>query len=95
MGKSYLTTKKDSLGHAKIHKVQVEKPSIIAKKPLPFTAKNVALLAKEFYGEPYGWGGSYECRDCSATTRDFLGPFGIFFAGTQGNRQKMVRVPHV
>ena len=36
------------------------------------------MLAKEFYGEPYGWGGSYECRDCSATTRDFLGAFGIF-----------------
>ena len=87
-GKSYLTTKKDSLGRAKIHKVQVEKPSIIAKKPLPFTAKNVALLAKEFYGEPYGWGGSYECRDCSATTRDFLGPFGIFLRRNSGKQAK-------
>ncbi len=77
-GKNYLTAKKDSLGHGKIHKVQIEKSSTIARKPLPFTAKNVALLAKEFYGEPYGWGGAYECRDCSATTRDFLGPFGIF-----------------
>ena len=85
-GKSYLTTKKDSLGRAKIHKVQVEKSSIIAKKPLPFTPKNVALLAKEFYGEPYGWGGSYECRDCSATTRDFLGPFGIFLRRNSGKQ---------
>ena len=38
----------------------------------------MAKVAKEFYGEPYGWGVSYECRDCSATTRDFLGVFGIF-----------------
>jgi cell wall-associated NlpC family hydrolase len=74
----YLMASRDSKGRAHIEKVKVEKPNIIAKKPLPFTAKNVAMLAKEFYGEPYGWGGSYECRDCSATTRDFLGAFGIF-----------------
>jgi len=74
----YLTVKRSSLGHAMIHSVKVKNTNIIAKKPLAFTSKNVALLAKEFYGEPYGWGGSYECRDCSATTRDFLGPFGIF-----------------
>jgi len=77
-GKHYLTAKQNSLGQGMIHKVHAGAPNIIAKKPLPFTSKNVAMLAKEFYGEPYGWGGSYECRDCSATTRDFLGPFGIF-----------------
>lgn len=74
----YIVASRDSKGRAHIEKVKVEKPNIIAQKPLPFTAKNVAMLAKEFYGEPYGWGGSYECRDCSATTRDFLGAFGIF-----------------
>jgi cell wall-associated NlpC family hydrolase len=74
----YLVASRDSKGRAHIEKVKVQKPNILAKKPLPFTAENVALLAKEFYGEPYGWGGGYECRDCSATTRDFLGAFGIF-----------------
>jgi cell wall-associated NlpC family hydrolase len=77
-GTHYLTARKNSLGHGVIHKVRVKGSSIIAKKPLPFNSKNVAIVAKEFYGEPYGWGGSYECRDCSATTRDFLAPFGIF-----------------
>jgi cell wall-associated NlpC family hydrolase len=74
----YLVASRDSKGRAHIEKVKVSTAGIIAKKPLPFTAKNVGMLAKEFYGEPYGWGGSYECRDCSATTRDFLGAFGIF-----------------
>ena len=87
-GHSYLTAKKSSLGRAMIHKVKVETPRIIAKKPLPFTPKNVAMLAKEFYGEPYGWGGGYECRDCSATTRDFLGPFGIFLRRNSGKQAK-------
>jgi len=74
----YLIASRDSKGRAHIEKVNVSNNEIIAKKPLPFTAKNVGMLAKEFYGEPYGWGGSYECRDCSSTTRDFLGAFGIF-----------------
>ena len=84
----YLATNKNTLGHGVIHKVNVKTPHIIAKKPLPFTAKNVALLAKEFYGEPYGWGGSYECRDCSATTRDFLAPFGIFLRRNSSKQAK-------
>ncbi len=77
-GKHYLVASRDKKGRAHIEKVIATSPNIIAKKPLPFTPTNVAMLAKEFYGEPYGWGGSYECRDCSATTRDFLGLFGIF-----------------
>lgn len=77
-GKQYLVAAKDKKGRAKIKNVFVRNKGLIAKKPLAFTPQNVALLAKEFYGEPYGWGGSYECRDCSATTRDFLGAFGIF-----------------
>ena len=84
----YLTAKQNSLGQGRIHKVNVGAAKIIAKKPLPFTAKNVAMLAKEFYGEPYGWGGSYECRDCSATTRDFLGPFGIFLRRNSSKQAK-------
>ncbi len=87
-GRQYLTAKQNSLGQGLIHKVNAGAPHIIAKKPLPFTAKNVALLAKEFYGEPYGWGGSYECRDCSATTRDFLGPFGIFLRRNSSKQAK-------
>ena len=87
-GQNYLAVKRNAKGQARIHKVKVETPGIIAKKPLPFTPKNVAMLAKEFYGEPYGWGGGYECRDCSATTRDFLGAFGIFLRRNSSKQAK-------
>jgi len=86
--KHYLVASRDKKGRAHIEKVIATKPNIIAKKPLPFTPKNVAMLAKEFYGEPYGWGGSYGCRDCSATTRDFLGPFGIFLRRNSSKQAK-------
>ncbi|TET88907.1 MAG: glycoside hydrolase [Sulfurovum sp.] len=87
-GQSYLTARRNAKGQARIHKVKAQNPKVIAKKPLPFTAKNVAMLAKEFYGEPYGWGGGYECRDCSATTRDFLGAFGIFLRRNSSKQAK-------
>ncbi|MCB4748374.1 MAG: SH3 domain-containing protein, partial [Sulfurovum sp.] len=76
--KHYLAAARSVAGKAIFKKVQVKVSNLIAKKPLPFTAPNVARVAKEFYGEPYGWGGGYDCRDCSATTRDFMGVFGIF-----------------
>ena len=87
-GKHYLVASRDAKGYAKLEKVIATKTNILAKKPLPFTPKNVSMVAREFYGEPYGWGGSYECRDCSATTRDFLGPFGIFLRRNSGKQAK-------
>jgi len=89
-GEAYMTASRDTKGRAHIQTVKTlsNTENIIAKKPLPFSAKNVAMLAKEFYGEPYGWGGSYECRDCSATTRDFLGAFGIFLRRNSGKQAK-------
>ncbi len=87
-GQGYLMAKRNFKGQARIHKIKVQTKNLMAKKPLPFTAKNVAMLAKEFYGEPYGWGGSYECRDCSATTRDFLGAFGIFLRRNSSKQAK-------
>jgi len=87
-GQHYLAAKRGTKGKALIEKVSVSKPKIIAKKPLPFTAENVARVAREFYGEPYGWGGGYGCRDCSATTRDFLGVFGIFLRRNSSKQAK-------
>jgi cell wall-associated NlpC family hydrolase len=86
--KHYLVAKRNSKGHAELEKVLVKNPKIIAKKPLDFTAKNVSKIAKEFYNEPYGWGGRNECRDCSATTRDFLGVFGIFLRRNSSKQAK-------
>ena len=87
-GKHYLAAKHGKNGKAQIEKVVVQNPKIIARKPLPFTPQNVAKVAKEFYNEPYGWGGSYGCRDCSATTRDFLGVFGIFLRRNSSKQAK-------
>lgn len=49
-----------------------------AIKPLSLNTVNAARIANEMIGEPYGWGGLYGNRDCSAMTRDFFAVFGIW-----------------
>lgn len=53
-------------------------PHVIIPKPLNFTYANAVKIANELIDEPYGWGGLYGNRDCSAMTRDFFAPFGIW-----------------
>lgn len=49
-----------------------------APMPLAPTPRNFALLANQMMGQPYGWGGYLENRDCSALLLDLYAPFGIF-----------------
>jgi hypothetical protein len=51
---------------------------IVAPKPLRLNYPNAIKIANELIDEPYGWGGLYGNRDCSAMTRDFFAPFGIW-----------------
>ena len=76
--KEYLRAKKDYRGYAHIDHVHVNQTNIIAYKPIKFNARNVEYISKQLVGEPYGWGGKLETRDCSALTRDFFAPFGIY-----------------
>jgi hypothetical protein len=45
--------------------------------PIPANPRAVAELAREMIGQPYGWGGMFQGRDCSSTVRDLLIPLGI------------------
>ena len=60
-----------------IEKIDIEE-SNIKKFPLSLNKENLNLLASEFIGELYGWGGSDNHRDCSSFTQDFFAPFGIY-----------------
>ena len=60
--------------------------------PLPMTRENLFEVAKELLGEPYGWGGMVGDRDCSAMTRDFFAPFGIWLPRNSRAQAKVGRV---
>jgi hypothetical protein len=63
---------------------------VVAPKPLPFTYENALIIANEMIDEPYGWGGLYGNRDCSAMTRDFFAPFGIWLPRHSEDQVKKV-----
>ena len=50
----------------------------VANWPLKATSENLLNLSQSFLDEPYGWGGMFGRRDCSALTKDFFAPFGIW-----------------
>jgi hypothetical protein len=74
----YLLAKRDEKGYAYIEKFSPTEVNLIAKKPIKFNKFNIAFIGKQLVGEPYGWGGKLQTRDCSALTRDFFAPFGIY-----------------
>ncbi|PIE54433.1 MAG: hydrolase Nlp/P60 [Dethiosulfovibrio peptidovorans] len=59
-----------------------------AEMPVPFSAEGVARLASKLMGKTYGWGGMYENRDCSATVRDLVSPFGLWLPRDSGPQSK-------
>jgi hypothetical protein len=52
-------------------------PDAATPLPQPLTARNVAGLADQLLGQPYGWGGVWGGRDCSSTLQDLFTPFGL------------------
>ncbi len=46
--------------------------------PMAPTYENLATVASSLLGFPYGWGGLYANRDCSAAVRDLFMPFGLW-----------------
>jgi len=46
--------------------------------PLPMTPQNIGRIADAMADDPYGWGGMYGNRDCSAFLRDLFAGFGLW-----------------
>lgn len=67
-------------------------PGAAVAVPLVLTPAEVARVGNEMMGQPYGWGGLAERRDCSALTRDLFAPFGIWLP-RNSSRQAKVGMP--
>ena len=77
-GKMQISVAAADQNHQAVIRQGVVPAEAAAAKPLRFTPANAARIANEMIGEPYGWGGLYGNRDCSAMTRDFFTVFGIW-----------------
>ncbi len=76
-----------SEGNAEIATASVDSGAI-APLPLPLTPAAIARVGNNMMGQPYGWGGLFENRDCSALMHDLFIPFGLWLprnSATQGS----------
>lgn len=74
-------------GWALPEKIALPRAAAVSK-PLPLTPENMARLANEMMGEPYGWGGLDRKRDCSSLLMDLFAPFGIWLPRNSGHQAK-------
>ena len=82
-----LTVAKDPSGYAATQVCTVAKADT-AVMPLLATPSNMALLADNLMGQPYGWGGMEGYRDCASLLKDLFLPFGIWLPSDSGPQSK-------
>ena len=92
-GLQLLVPLRNSDGAALVRTARIT-PELAAIKPLPLQPGRVAELANRMLGQPYGWGGLYENRDCSATMRDLFTPFGVWLPRNSTDQAKSGGILH-
>lgn len=75
-------------GDAVLH-IAYAPDAVTASTPIPATPANFAKLTNNMLGRPYGWGGLYEGRDCSAATMDLMAAFGIYLPRNSSQQIKV------
>jgi cell wall-associated NlpC family hydrolase len=79
---------RDVMGQAVIRYAHIAQRDALPA-PLAPTPDNFAALANRMLGEPYGWGGLYTDRDCSATLMDLMASFGVFLPRNSSQQAKL------
>ncbi len=64
--------------------------SAAVRMPEVMTPQAIAAYANRMMGQPYGWGGLLENRDCSATMHDLFVPFGLWLPRNSSQQGKNV-----
>lgn len=77
----------DGTGHAAEASVTAL-PGAVTAMPAPATQGALAGLIDQLLGRPYGWGGMYGERDCSALLQDLFTPFGVALPRNSGQQAR-------
>jgi hypothetical protein len=86
-GYTALAPARGANGLAEITLVRIPRTAAAAM-PLAATPRTLGQLADQMLGQPYGWGGYYENRDCSALLLDLLAPLGVFLPRNSGQQAR-------
>jgi hypothetical protein len=87
-GLTVLVPARDAQGRAVVRYARVA-PGDALPAPLSPTPNHFAMLADRMLGEPYGWGGLYTNRDCSATVMDLMAAFGVFLPRNSSQQARL------
>jgi hypothetical protein len=73
-------------GKLDFKKVLIARNKDVHKGYIPYTRKNITLQAFKFLGERYGWGHSYNARDCTGFVMEIYKTFGIHMPRNTGQQ---------
>ncbi|MCH4157008.1 MAG: SH3 domain-containing protein [Acidaminococcaceae bacterium] len=68
---------RNQFGRLEEQAVNLPKTAALHEGYLPYTANNVVRQAFKFYGNPYGWGGSFRSVDCSSLVGSVYKTMGV------------------
>ncbi|MBB5875608.1 SH3 domain-containing protein [Xanthomonas sp. 3498] len=89
---------RDRDGRLQLVPALVPRSADVAEAPLPATPPSLLQQAFKFLGERYGWGNSYDARDCSGFVVDLHRSLGIDLprnTGDQARSPSLASVPYV
>jgi len=73
-------------GQLEIKPALVARSNDVRKGYLPFTRENIIRQAFKFLGERYGWGHSYNARDCTGFIMEIYKTFGFLMPRNTGQQ---------
>ena len=77
---------RDETGGLEIKPALIARNKDVHKGYLPYTRENITRQAFKFLGERYGWGHSYNARDCTGFVSEVYKTFGIYMPRNSGQQ---------
>jgi hypothetical protein len=77
-------------GFLEIKQALIARNQDVNKGFIPFTRENITRQAFKFLGERYGWGHSFNARDCTGFVSEVYKSFGIFMPRNSGQQGKSI-----
>ena len=68
---------REDTGELGFHTALIARSQDVRQGYLPFTRRNIIRQAFKFLGERYGWGHSYNARDCTGLVAEIFKTFGL------------------
>lgn len=85
-GYTVLLPVRNRAGKLEIKRALIDRSQDVSQGFIPFTRANITRQAFKFLGERYGWGHSYNARDCTGFVMEIYKSFGIHMPRNTGQQ---------